>query len=453
MAEIAPDQLAYVDRRNNVLKLSQGEFVAVANLEAVFAGAALVRQVFVYGNSERPYAAGRHGSHRRGASQASPATTPDSRQRCASRCARRHETAELQSYEVPADFLVETRAVQRRQRAVVRSRKAVAAKAQGALRRTARAAVRRTGRQPGPTSCARCEQAAADQPVVDTVDRAPPRRCWACSAAAPEPDAQFIDLGGDSLSALTFSNLLQDDLRSRGAGRGDHRPDERPAATRGLRRGRAWRPTSERPTFTSVHGAGRHRDPRRRADAGQVHRRARPWLKRRRCRRRTGEPQTVLLTGANGYLGRFLVTGMAATAVRDRRQADHHSAGQRRRSRPRAGWRRCSTAAIPRLLERFRELAADQLEVVRRRHRRAESRPGQATWQRLAHDVDLDRPPGGSGQPRLALRPAVRPQRRWHRRDDPAGDHDADQAGDLPVDRGGGDDGRSGRLRRRRRHP
>ena len=55
MAELEPDRLAYVDRRNNVLKLSQGEFVAVARLEAVFASAALVRQVFVYGNSERPY--------------------------------------------------------------------------------------------------------------------------------------------------------------------------------------------------------------------------------------------------------------------------------------------------------------------------------------------------------------------------------------------------------------
>ena len=53
MAEIAPDHLVYVDRRNNVIKLSQGEFVAVANLEAVFAGAPLVRQIFVYGNSER----------------------------------------------------------------------------------------------------------------------------------------------------------------------------------------------------------------------------------------------------------------------------------------------------------------------------------------------------------------------------------------------------------------
>ena len=53
MAEIEPDRLRYVDRSKNVLKLSQGEFVAVANLEAVFAGAPLVRQIFVYGNSQR----------------------------------------------------------------------------------------------------------------------------------------------------------------------------------------------------------------------------------------------------------------------------------------------------------------------------------------------------------------------------------------------------------------
>jgi len=30
------DQLVYLDRRNNVLKLSQGEFVTVSKLEAVF---------------------------------------------------------------------------------------------------------------------------------------------------------------------------------------------------------------------------------------------------------------------------------------------------------------------------------------------------------------------------------------------------------------------------------
>jgi fatty acid CoA ligase FadD9 len=54
MAEVAPDTLVYVDRRNNVIKLSQGEFVAVANLKAIYASAPAVRQIFLYGNSERP---------------------------------------------------------------------------------------------------------------------------------------------------------------------------------------------------------------------------------------------------------------------------------------------------------------------------------------------------------------------------------------------------------------
>ena len=55
VAEVAPDRLVYVDRRNNVLKLAQGEFVTVAKLEAVFGNSPLVRQIYVYGNSAHPY--------------------------------------------------------------------------------------------------------------------------------------------------------------------------------------------------------------------------------------------------------------------------------------------------------------------------------------------------------------------------------------------------------------
>ena len=55
VAEIAPDHLAYVDRRNNVLKLSQGEFVTVSKLEAAYGGHPSIRQIFVYGNSARSY--------------------------------------------------------------------------------------------------------------------------------------------------------------------------------------------------------------------------------------------------------------------------------------------------------------------------------------------------------------------------------------------------------------
>ena len=50
-----PISWSYVDRRNNVLKLSQGEFVTVSRLEAVFGDSPLVRQIYVYGNSARSY--------------------------------------------------------------------------------------------------------------------------------------------------------------------------------------------------------------------------------------------------------------------------------------------------------------------------------------------------------------------------------------------------------------
>src|SRR5258705_6926109 len=55
VAEVGPDQLRYLDRRNNVLKLSQGEFVTVSKLEAVFVGSPLTRQIFGYGNRAAPY--------------------------------------------------------------------------------------------------------------------------------------------------------------------------------------------------------------------------------------------------------------------------------------------------------------------------------------------------------------------------------------------------------------
>ena len=55
VAELAPNKVVYVDRRNNVLKLAQGEFVTVAKLEAAFGNSPLVRQIYVYGNSAHPY--------------------------------------------------------------------------------------------------------------------------------------------------------------------------------------------------------------------------------------------------------------------------------------------------------------------------------------------------------------------------------------------------------------
>ena len=148
MAEIAPDHVVYVDRRKNVLKLANGEFVAVANLEAVFSAAPLVRQIFVYGNSERSYLLAVIVPTAEALSQfgddtaALKAALRESLQQTAT-------AAELQSYEVPADFLIETETIQRGQRLAFRGRQESAAQTQGCLRCTFRAALRRAGRRAG----------------------------------------------------------------------------------------------------------------------------------------------------------------------------------------------------------------------------------------------------------------------------------------------------------------
>ncbi|HWS92883.1 MAG TPA: AMP-binding protein, partial [Mycobacterium sp.] len=55
MAEVGPDRLRYVDRHNNVIKLAQGEFVAVSRLEALYSTSPLIHQIYIYGNSERSF--------------------------------------------------------------------------------------------------------------------------------------------------------------------------------------------------------------------------------------------------------------------------------------------------------------------------------------------------------------------------------------------------------------
>lgn len=94
------------DGRNNVFTLAQGELVAVANLEAAYTLAPLVRQIFIYGSSERsnllavvvpaPVALAEYGN-----SQALKAALHRSLEQTAM-------AAQLRSYEVPAALLIET---------------------------------------------------------------------------------------------------------------------------------------------------------------------------------------------------------------------------------------------------------------------------------------------------------------------------------------------------------
>ncbi len=51
-----PEEVTWIDRRKNILKLSQGEFVSISRLEELYkAGSPFIQQVFIHGSSLHAY--------------------------------------------------------------------------------------------------------------------------------------------------------------------------------------------------------------------------------------------------------------------------------------------------------------------------------------------------------------------------------------------------------------
>ena len=382
-AEIAPDELTYVDRRNNVLKLSQGEFVTVSTLEAAYGAHPSVRQVFVYGNSARAYllavivptdealdsVGGDVAAVKPLLSEALQSIARD---------------AGLRSYEIPRDFLVETTPFTLDNGLLTGIRKLARPKLNEQYGpeleqlyvdlADGQADVLRALRQEG-----------AQRPVLETVSRAASALLGAASADVAA-DAAFTDLGGDSLSALTFANLLHmifdvdvpvgvivspaSDLAAIAA----YIDTERRGGSRRL-------------TFAAVHSHSaievyaseltleKFIDATTLAAAPQL-----PGPNR--------EVRTVLLTGATGFLGRYLALQWL--------QRMHLVGGKvialvRAKSDEEARRRLDATfdSGDPHLLQHYRSLAAEHLEVITGDKGEPNLGLEQPIWQRLADTVDL----------------------------------------------------------------
>ncbi|TPG35223.1 carboxylic acid reductase [Mycolicibacterium hodleri] len=381
VAELGPDQVKYLDRRNNVLKLSQGEFVTVSKLEAAFTDSPLVRQIYIYGNSARPYLL----------AVVVPADDAQSRYEAAelksaisASLKDAARTAGLQSYEVPRDFIIETIPFTLENGLLTGIRKL----AWPRLKERYGAELEQmyvdlADGQAGELRALR--QSGSDRPVLETVGRAASALLGA-AAADVQADAQFTDLGGDSLSALTFANLLHEifgvdvpvgvivspasDLASIAA----YVEAERAGG-------------SKRPTYDAVHGRG----------ATEVHAHdltldkfidSETLSAAAALPRSAAEVRTVLLTGATGFLGRYLalewlermdlVDGKVICIVRAK---DDEAA--------RARLDATFDSGDPKLLAHYRELAAEHLEVFAGDKGEPNLGLDDAIWQRLADTVDL----------------------------------------------------------------
>lgn len=373
MAEVGPDRLRYVDRRNNVIKLAQGEFVAVSRLEALYSTSALVHQIYIYGNSARSFLLAV-------VVPADGSADPSAIARSLREIARDNQ---LNGYEIPRDFLIETEPFSLANGLLSGVGKFLRPKLKARYGdRLEELYTRMADDQLGQLRALRT--GGADQPVLATVTKAV-QATLGVPAADVSPEARFVDLGGDSLSALTFSTLLADiygievpvgvvidptgDLLTI-AGHIERRRITGAAA----------------PTYASVHDT----------DTAEV--RAEDLTLNKfidddilktatQLPRPTAEVRTVFLTGATGFLGRFLVMewleGLArlgGTVICLVRGAD---AAQAR------GRIEAALGSDPALLERFRALAGEHLEVVAGDIGEPGFGLDEVTWRRLAEKVDL----------------------------------------------------------------
>jgi len=372
-AEVAPDRLVYVDRRNNVLKLAQGEFVTLAKLEAVFDNSPLIHQIYVYGNSAEPYLL----------AVVVPTDVNASKSAIAESLQNVAREAKLQSYEVPRDFIVEPTPFTLENGLLTGIRKLAWPKLKQHYgeRLEQLYADLSEGQANELTELRR---SGADAPVLQTVSRAAAAMLGAAKSDLTA-DAHFTDLGGDSLSALTFGNLLREifDVDVPVGVIVSPANDLQAIADyiEGERQG------SKRPSFASVHGRDtvevqaadltldKFIDAATLAAAADLPEPA-------------GEVRTVLLTGSTGFLGRYLalewlermnlVDGTVIALVRAKTDAE-----------ARARLDKTFDTGDPKLLAHYRELAADHLEVIAGDKGEANLGLDAATWQRLADTVDL----------------------------------------------------------------
>ena len=199
-------------------------------------------------------------------------------------------------------------------------------------------------------------------------------------------DDSFFDLGGDSISAMRVIAAINSGLDVELA---VHSIFDSPTVS-GLSQqlgGSVALPEANGPSFASVHGR----------DAAEVHARdltldkfidetiltAAPTLPRP-----IAEVHTVLLTGATGFLGRYLalewlerLAPLGGTLICLVRGKDDEDARRR--------LEKIFDSGDPQLLTHFQELAAEHLEVIAGDKGKADLGLDQQTWQRLADTVDL----------------------------------------------------------------
>lgn len=394
MEERGPDQLFWVDRRNNVIKLSQAEYVAIGPLEATYIGhSALIRQIYIYGSSYRSFllavvvpdtgmACARLGHE---------ASIDDLRRMVLAEMQKAARNASLKSFEIPRDVLIEVEPFTHENGLLSSVRKPLRPKLKERYEDALEAMYREMDHQ-------QQEELALlrrNTQGLSTVDRVAGalKANLGLAMIDPENPQNYSDLGGDSLGAVSLSLLFEEVfgiavpvsiiLNPAGnCGRLARYIDQVRTAGVG----------SVAPNFASVHGtdATKVRASDLSLDAFLD---TETLIMASDTRPPATETRTVLLTGATGFLGRFLcmewmeaLSESGGKVICIVRAADGESA-RTRLAEAIGTW-------DPALTERFRLFADRHLKVIAGDLAARQLGLDDATFARLAEEVDQIVHPG-----------------------------------------------------------
>lgn len=301
MAETGHNRLVYLDRRKNVIKLSQGEFVATAQLETTFSAIPEIQSIFVYGRSEWSYLLAvvipsEHLAKRfDGKAELIKQFLGDAIRRLA-------KTSEMRSYEIPRDLLIENEPF-------TQSNGLLSDHGKPLWPRLREKYAHRLEELNDQLVSKKLDEfhdiheRINQQSVLETLKQAV-RSLVGGATEEISPHAQFKELGGDSLSAVSLASILSDaygitipvDMLISPAYDLQHVSDY---IEKMLQSGLI------RPSAASIHGA----------KPSVFHAKdlslekfisSDVLQKARGLKASANSARTILLTGSTGYLGRFL---------------------------------------------------------------------------------------------------------------------------------------------------
>ena len=380
------DYLVVIDRRKDVLKLSQGEYVAVGTLGTVLeAGSPVIKQIYVYGHSLRAYLLAvvvpeASEVEARLGSGASEAELKNLIRQEIQEIARKEE---LKRFEVPRDFIIEHEPFSQENGLLSSVRK----KLRPALQR--KYGERLENMYEDQERRQEDELKALKDPdsPLTTLERL--GKLLELNLKIEDIDLEkplnFGDLGGDSLGAVMFSLSIEEVFDV------SLPADVILSPTGNVR---SWAQQidrdrldgSRRATFQSIHGSGSKEIT---ADQLQLDRFIDDSILQNATQLPdvTAEPRTVLLTGGNGFLGHIVclewmekLAPQGGKLVCLVRGADNDTA--------RARLDQAFIGLDPDLEDRYRVLAENHLEVLA--GDAGEDRLGlsEEDFNRLAYEVD-----------------------------------------------------------------